>query len=68
MMLTLSLQMLIEKDELQQEQEGVFIIILIKIHSHFLDVFFLSTIVYCLEWKNELSQVLMDIEDLGCEE
>merc|ERR1712037_320359 len=48
-------QMLIEKDELQQEQEGVFIIILIKIHSHFLDVFFLSTIVYCLEWKNELS-------------
>ena len=67
-MLTLSLQMLIEKDELQQEQEGVLIIILIKIHSHFFDVFFLSTIVYCLEWKNELSQVLMDIEDLACEE
>ena len=38
-MLILLLQMLIEKDELQQEQEGVLIIIVIKIHSHFSDAF-----------------------------
>ena len=38
-MLILLLQMLIEKDELQQEQEGVLIII-IKISSKFSDAIF----------------------------
>lgn len=61
----LMLQMLIEKDELQQEQEGVIFVFFIKIHSqtfHFLPFFCFDS----LEWA--VPQVLMDIEDLGCEE